>query len=327
VWNAEPGDRERIKADLLQKGPVAACMYVNRDFLQWHIHSHDPRDYFPFQEERYTNHVVLLVGWKDDAHVEQGGYWICKNSWGTGYGYDGFFNIEYGSLHIDDSTIVSVIYGPESFNCPPQVKTNGYYLGEVGETVSFDSRGSFDVDSDISTYLWDCGDGTEKTGAIIDHVYQEKGVYPVVLSLTDEEGKTNSDQTWAFIDTINHQPEKPVIEGPTTFKNFTWVNFTLTTSDDDNDDVYYFIDWDEGEKEEWIGPYHSGEEVMVSHYWVFRDNYEIRVKAKDIYGDESGWVTLEITVAKSTSRYDTSFLRMITDLLSSFHFIHQLLHI
>ena len=324
VWNAEPGDRERIKADLLQKGPVAVSMYVNRDFLQWHIHSHDPNDYFPFQEERYTNHVVLLVGWKDDPHVEQGGYWICKNSWGTGYGYDGFFNIEYGSLHIDDSNVVSTIYDPESFNCPPQVKTNGYYLGEVGETVPFDSRGSFDVDSDISSYHWDLGDGTEKTGATLNHVYQEEGIYPVVLTLTDKHGKIGTDQTWAFIDTVNHPPEKPVIKGPQKFKNFTRVNFTITTSDLDTDYVYYYIDWDEGEKDEWIGPYRAGEEVLVSHYWVFRDTYEIRVKAKDIYGDESDWEILPITVTKSASRYEMFFLRMLTELLSSFHVLYRI---
>ena len=321
-WNAEPEDRELIKTDIIEKGPVATSMYVNKDFLQWHMNSHDPNDYFPFQEKHQTNHQVLLVGWKDDPNIEHGGYWICKNSWGTGYGYNGFFNIEYGSLHIDDSNIVSINYDPDSFNCPPQATANGYYTGHAGEEITFDSAGSFDVDNKIKSYEWDLGDGTKKIGSTIKHAYQEKGIYPVILTITDENDKIGIDQTWAFVDTSNNRPEKPVIDGPTKLKNLTWVNYTFKTNDPDNDDIYYYIDWDEGEIDEWLGPYKSGEEVKLKHYWVFRDNYELRVKAKDIYGDESEWATLKIKVSRDKQMYDNLFLRFISDIIGRIHFIN-----
>jgi cathepsin L len=37
------------------------------------------------------NHAVILCGW-DDAK----GAWLLKNSWGTGWGENGFMWIKYG---------------------------------------------------------------------------------------------------------------------------------------------------------------------------------------------------------------------------------------
>ncbi|MBS3777951.1 MAG: PKD domain-containing protein [Candidatus Thermoplasmatota archaeon] len=317
-WNAEPEDRELIKADVMEKGPVAVSMCVTKDFLRWIIDSHNPDDYFHFQEEPRTNHVVLLVGWNDDASIEKGGYWICKNSWGKGYGYNGFFNIEYGSLHIDDSNVVSITYDPTSFNCPPQVFANGYYTADIDEIITFDGRGSFDAENEIESYMWDLGDGTEKTGLMVEHTYQQKGIYSVSLTATDKDGKTNQDQTWAFVDTVNNPPNKPEINGPAKFDNLTWVNFTFRSEDSDNDNVYFYIDWDEAEIDEWIGPYESGEEVLLRHYWAFEDNYEIKVKTKDIYGDESEWATLQISTPKNKQIMDYPFFRIIHHLLDRF---------
>lgn len=47
----------------------------------------------------YTNHVVLMVGW-DDAACEGEGAWLIKNSWGTSFGFNGYFWIKYGSCRI-----------------------------------------------------------------------------------------------------------------------------------------------------------------------------------------------------------------------------------
>jgi C1A family cysteine protease len=41
-------------------------------------------------------HCVEVIGY-DDC----GGYWICKNSWGSGWGEAGFFRIAYGQCEID----------------------------------------------------------------------------------------------------------------------------------------------------------------------------------------------------------------------------------
>ena len=44
-----------------------------------------------------VNHAVLIVGYGSDIEYSQGmPYWIVKNSWGWGWGNEGYFYIERG---------------------------------------------------------------------------------------------------------------------------------------------------------------------------------------------------------------------------------------
>ena len=39
--------------------------------------------------------VEFTVGYHDDPSIDGGGYFIVKNSWGTGWGKSSYFNIAY----------------------------------------------------------------------------------------------------------------------------------------------------------------------------------------------------------------------------------------
>ncbi|MFN2590331.1 MAG: C1 family peptidase [Actinomycetota bacterium] len=83
-----PGDR---KGWIDTNGPVIACMAVYADFFNYkngvYRHATGPlRGY----------HCITCVGYNEDE-----GYWICKNSWGTSWGDNGFFKIAYGEAEID----------------------------------------------------------------------------------------------------------------------------------------------------------------------------------------------------------------------------------
>jgi hypothetical protein len=51
------------------------------------------------------DHDVILVGWHDDPQISTGGYWIMLNSWGTGWGEQGYMKIAYGSNDIGTEAI------------------------------------------------------------------------------------------------------------------------------------------------------------------------------------------------------------------------------
>lgn len=97
-----------------------------------------------------------------------------------------------------------------------------------------------------------------------------------------------------------NSPTQPIIEGPSIGAvNWSYC-FNLTVQDPENDDIYYYIDWGDGTYEEWIGPYNSGEIVIVCHIFTKPGYYSIIVKAKDDTGAESEWSDpFEITIVEN----------------------------
>lgn len=103
-----PYNTNAIKNALLN-GPVSTAFMVYSDFdykCYWH------------QDTGDVNHVVVIVGWDDN--ICDGGGWIVKNSWGTGWGDDGYFYMPYGSCGIGRYTQQPVYAGAPglSFNYP-----------------------------------------------------------------------------------------------------------------------------------------------------------------------------------------------------------------
>ena len=65
------------------------------------------------------------------------------------------------------------------------VARKGRLSGLVGDVLTFDGTGSFDPDSDpIVSYVWDFGDGTSDTGAVVTKSYGNAGSYLVPLTVS-----------------------------------------------------------------------------------------------------------------------------------------------
>jgi PKD repeat protein len=90
---------------------------------------------------------------------------------------------------------------------PPVADPNGPYSGTVGDPVQFDGSGSFDPDGTIVSYLWDFSDGSTGAGQNPIHIYSTAGTYTVALTVTDNDGLTNTATTTA---TIHNQIEGDV---------------------------------------------------------------------------------------------------------------------
>ena len=83
------------------------------------------------------------------------------------------------------------------------------------------------------------------------------------------------------------KPEPPV--GPTNGKPNEFYEYSVLSIDPDGDSLYYLFDWGDDSNSGWLGPYENGEECKVSNNWTIKGEFEIKVKAKDIYGLESEW--------------------------------------
>jgi len=83
-----------MKNWIASKGPLAACFSVYSDFsaYQTGVYRRTPGSTLR------GGHCICVVGYDDGQ-----GAWICKNSWGLGWGQAGYFLIAYGECGIDAS--------------------------------------------------------------------------------------------------------------------------------------------------------------------------------------------------------------------------------
>lgn len=100
------------------------------------------------------------------------------------------------------------------------------------------------------------------------------------------------------LETVEHKDTLGTtnISGPSYGRPGIEYIFCVEFTDPEGDDFYIYWDWGDGNMEEWLGPYGSGETICLSHVWSDEGLYLIKVKIKDIYGNESEWYTHEILI-------------------------------
>lgn len=84
-------DVDSRKVWLSSTGPMVGCMAVYRDFFSYTkgVYRHTTGSLAGY-------HAIGVVGYSEDEQC-----WICKNSWGPGWGESGWFKIGYGEAEID----------------------------------------------------------------------------------------------------------------------------------------------------------------------------------------------------------------------------------
>ncbi|MED5464373.1 MAG: PKD domain-containing protein [Myxococcota bacterium] len=95
-------------------------------------------------------------------------------------------------------------------NKPPVAVIDGERTMVTGQEVVFSGQGSSDPDGDTLEYHWDFGGGETARGVEVVHVFAEDGFAPVVLTVTDEEGLSDSTSIEVLV-SENLPPEVEIV--------------------------------------------------------------------------------------------------------------------
>jgi len=72
---------------------------------------------------------------------------------------------------------------------------------QIGETVTFNGSDSSDLDGSVVSYTWEFGDGSTSTDMIATHMYTLSGTYTATLTVTDNDGLTDTDSARITVQT------------------------------------------------------------------------------------------------------------------------------
>merc|ERR1712083_74517 len=90
----EPNSLEAVMDFVANQGPLAIAAYAS----PWGRYSSGVFDGCPYGGDIAINHAIVLVGYGTDA--AEGDYWLVRNSWGSGWGEDGYIRLKRESTAV-----------------------------------------------------------------------------------------------------------------------------------------------------------------------------------------------------------------------------------
>jgi len=157
-------------------------------------------------------------------------------------------------------------------NRPPIASLMGYVVScEKEEIVTFDASSSYDLDGTIVEYFWDFGDGSTATGVKVSTAYTESGAYTVTLTVTDDDGATDTIATSKIV--RNKSPVAIFTESAETVYINETISFNAAESyDPDGTIVNYSWDFGDG---------NTGTGITVSHAYSDNGFYLVTLTVTD----------------------------------------------
>ena len=156
-----------------------------------HSKSYDPRyeDIDPSGKRRWYDLRLL-----SDSPVIDGGMS------GAGIPADDLIGTQRPKLNGID--VGAYEYDP-TINHDPWAAAGEDQLVPMLDVTCFDASGTTDPDGDLVTYKWDFGDGSNASGKVVCHAFDNNVVTEVILTVTDSHGAVDHDVT--MVD-VNHRP-------------------------------------------------------------------------------------------------------------------------
>jgi PKD repeat protein len=179
-----------------------------------------------------------------------------------------------------------------SNNAPVADFTESAEIMYVDDAINFNAASSHDPDGTIVSYHWDFGDGTTGTGVSVSHSYTESGTYVVTLTVTDDDGATDTVNAAKGVLIRTVQPQN---QGPSAYFSesaetvYTGENIFFDASDSSDPDG-----------------------TIISYLWNFGDgNTAVGVETTHAYGDD-GTSTVTLTIIDNDGATDsTTFTKIV----------------
>jgi RimJ/RimL family protein N-acetyltransferase len=100
-------DYDQIKSLIMQYGAVQSAIYSLPDIQALSDYYNEEKAAYYYPEKNECNHDIVIIGWDDNYSRENfttkpssDGAFICKNSWGSDFGKEGYFYISYEDPNI-----------------------------------------------------------------------------------------------------------------------------------------------------------------------------------------------------------------------------------
>ncbi len=247
----------------------------------------------------FTTHVTSGEYTQGAAHQ-----WSLREMYTNGLWYYSYYEMfEWGALWGNPDLTMGSVTTSDAPYTPSKPTGPNHGVRNVEYTFS---TATTDPNGDQIYYMFGWGDGTSSewlgpytSGLTISssHSWSELGNYDVKVKAKDVNGATSDwSQPLTISIVLNDPPNTPSISGPATGAPGTIYLYTVMTTDPNGDNLYYFVDWGDGTNSGWFGPRNSGEQATTTHSWDTQGTYAVKVKAKDIPGDESDWGYLDVTM-------------------------------
>lgn len=236
------------------------------------------------------------------------GYWKvgADNTWGPQ---------PYFSGTIDEAAVYQSVLTPLDVYSLYQLGSTGAIanvppVASFQSTASnlyaaFDASASSDFDGTIASYAWDFGDGTTGTGVTPSHTYTTGGNYQVSLTVTDNQGATNT-VTQAV--TVAGPPNQPPVAAFSDSNVNLAASFDASASSDPDGSVASYA-WDFGDGNTATG-------VNATHTYTADGSYQVSLTVTDNEGAATS-ITKTLTVAANKAPV-SSFVATNSNLAAAF---------